>query len=60
MLQALLDAEARGDTWRDHGLSQAPHFLHEDGTVKVQLLEWRKIMQISAWFMLQLDGLRDV
>ena len=34
-LQALLDAEARGDTWRDHGLSQAPHFLHEDGTVKV-------------------------
>ena len=35
LLQALLDAEARGDTWRDHGLSAAPHFLHEDGTVKV-------------------------
>jgi hypothetical protein len=35
LLQALLEAEARGDTWRDHGLSPAPHFLHEDGTVKV-------------------------
>ena len=38
-LQALLEAEARGDTWRDHGLSAAPHFLHEDGTVKVLTTE---------------------
>ncbi len=34
-MQALLEAEHSGTTWRDQGLRAAPHFLDTDGTVKV-------------------------
>lgn len=35
VLQALLEAEHAGTTWRDQGLQQAPHFMDTDGSVKV-------------------------
>ena len=35
MLQALLEAEAKGETWKVLGLPAAPHLIGVDGEVRV-------------------------
>lgn len=40
---ALLQAEAKGETWQALGLSQAPHFMEKDGKVMVPP-KWQHIL----------------
>jgi len=40
---ALLEAEARGEDWRQLGLPEAPHFIEHDGSVKVPT-KWQYIL----------------
>lgn len=47
VLQALLEAEKSGTTWRDQGLKPAPHFLADDGTVKVPQ-NWQSMVRVSV------------
>ena len=51
--QALLEAERSGTTWRDQGLKQAPHFLAEDGSVKVPQ-NWQSMVR-SGCFGVMID-----
>ncbi|GAX85653.1 hypothetical protein CEUSTIGMA_g13068.t1 [Chlamydomonas eustigma] len=41
---ALLEAEAKGEDWKNLGLEQAPHFLEKDGSIQVPT-KWRYMLQ---------------
>ena len=42
-LQALLEAEAKGENWKALGLKEAPHFVESDGSIKVPQ-RWNNIL----------------
>ncbi len=43
-MQALLEAQQKGETWQALGLAPAPHIHDTDGTVKVPV-KWNDVLK---------------